>query len=276
MDNTTKITLDANMIGETCILDGNVEFARLTHFIDGEELINENNRRRQTNAKMPVADRPYCSITLINPSVRDRGRGNFPTNFEKYVGDKCYQRKADGALTFNYEIKAIKKPDGTITKILPRVYTLDAATQTGTLIQGVSGDKEYRLPGEPAKGTKCTLEFRCVKTQHQYPAFVLSNIILEEPVSFRSNIPVPEDFRLHGITDVAINENAVATENTNGASAEAQADEVLPKTDNTPSPFANAQQANTGVYGTQANNIGMPNGGTTAGIQVPNPDPTAI
>jgi len=267
INTTTKTKLDATMVGQTAILDGVIEFARLTHFVDGEELKAENERRRKQNKNMPIADRAFCSITIANPQIRRKNPNDpnwAPTPFEKYVCDKCYKRGSDGMSMFNHEIKAIRRQDGSINKILPRVYN----SSKGTILQGIVGDTEYRLPGEPVKGTKCSLEFRCVETQHQYPAFILSNITLEEPIDYRSNVPLPEDFRLRGITSVTVDEKAVKA---GTAANETATNEQLPLADS-PAPFNTGAQPD--VYGTQTvqQNNQPPMGAAGIGM----PDPSAM
>lgn len=291
--NANKITLNDSMIGSTCAVTGTITFARLTRFAEGEEVTRENERRKKVNPKMPLANGPFCTITLEDAEVCDRGYGNYPTEFEKYVGDKCYQRGSDGKSMFNYEIKARLK-DGKYIKILPRVYT-----DKGTIIQGIVNGENYKLPGEPEAGTKCKLEFECVKTQHQYPAFVLRNVILYEPVKYRNSVPVPEDFVARGIRAVTLDEHAVkvdgnenpTTENTNAETA----NDALPYVEDTVTPFANAQpnttpgvnpamqpqmpqqgvQVQPNVYG---NNIGIPGQNmqnVTPNVGITPPDPSA-
>lgn len=161
---------------------GELAYARLASFIDGEEL---DRRNAEAQERRPGTDPmgPFVTVSLINPVVLS-GNDNDPVNWLnarltelRFYTPKASSNNPNPALTFRQNAKAGK------LAILPNFFKLD---ESGTAIVGF--DPEGK---DLARGQKVSISFNLYATQGGYAGYNLTDVMVHssEPKFYQPTGP---------------------------------------------------------------------------------------
>lgn len=187
--------IDTNMLkpGDFVAIHGTVAFSRITKKIDGDELI-QDQQRRAMRGWSPI-EKPYTSITINNAQVLVKDPSQ-PTLFEQYVSERLYQSTSANAQGYSY-----------------------TATSKGRDLPWVALQREnssiydqIRPEGELATGVEVTIVLRAFKAP-QHNGVALDGVICTNGIRYFSvNSPDSAISSLFGGTLNPLPANAVTEE----------------------------------------------------------------
>lgn len=170
MANNHSIQADQLREGQVITIRGKLAFARLTRRIEGQELVEANNRRRAN--RMYPATSPYTTVTIIEPEVIFAD-ANAPTPEEQYVAERRYYSKKNPETGLNWTVDS--KGNN-----LP-IIAVPAEDGSSTFVQDTSGR-------ELAQGVDVTLVLEVYKAKDQENRGLgLTHVVVNETPRYYSS-----------------------------------------------------------------------------------------
>lgn len=155
--------------GDTFLIKGNLSRSRLATQIEGEELAQENKRRRSYG--MPPVNRAFTSASVYNAQVLYSTPGE-KTPAEIYAEESLFKSKLNKFSGDNFA--ALNKG-----KALPFIATKKPHEAPA---------KAVVLEGELARGLDVILIMRVYGTSHNN-GITLDGVIINEPIRYWTDIP---------------------------------------------------------------------------------------
>lgn len=183
---TPKISTDQLTPGAVIIVEGSVTYSRITKFVEGEELVREN--QRKASRGMIPSDKPYTTIAIANAKIVPLNP-NALTLEEQYVQSRFYNSKNDPSLIcYQYENKS---------PYLPRISQAR---------EGSANTFDQIVPqGELANGLKVMLIMTIYASKKfGKNALGLEQIVSKEPIRYYDGSNTAKALAQRGMTYVPL------------------------------------------------------------------------
>lgn len=165
------------------IVEGQLEFSRLASHIAGDELI----RDQQNKAKnqMNIIDRPYTTVTLIDPKIVPKAQDGTLSVEEQYIQERFYTTQRDPShLHYN------------INNTSPNLSRISAPFQGN-----VQDQRELVLKQELANGLTVRLLLRIYKPKKfNRKGVALDCVMLMEEPKYYNNSRFESELQARGMT----------------------------------------------------------------------------
>jgi hypothetical protein len=176
-----KIGPEELTAGKIIMVEGNVEFARLTRLIEGADL-EEHNRRRRERAKpgdfVVTATKPFTTITISNPRVIPTSEDGQLTIEDKYIAQRFYTSHPGNDMNVSRQCFTMESK----SSILPRYYQV-AIDENG--VANYNDIREKPRLGELANGLKVRLLIRVFQAgTFRNKGISLDSVIVLEPIRY--------------------------------------------------------------------------------------------
>lgn len=173
-------------VGASVLVRGNVTFSRITRRLEGEELKNDQARRR-TRGQIPI-DKPYVTISICNATIVPKVP-NTLTPDEQYVAERFYtsQKPEKPGMNFTIDSKS---------QYLPYISQVK---------EGNPREVDQVKPlGEPATGLDVVLVLRIFQSSNYggmgRKGVTLDGIIAQEPIRYYTSNNAALLLKERGIT----------------------------------------------------------------------------
>lgn len=168
-----KINATTLREGQVIIVDGIIEFARISSLIEGEELAKRVEQDRKNNRPYPV-DYPHTTITIRDAAIRPFSQDpNQLTLEEQFVQDSFYTSTKNPSKGMMYGLE--NKSDQ-----LPAIYEINVP---GDPSQGYSQIVEPQ--GDPDKDLRVSLVLQTYKPKnHPNRGIALRAVNINEPIRY--------------------------------------------------------------------------------------------
>lgn len=157
-------------VNKFILVRGNIEYSRLVHKIEGEEL--EKDKKRKLQAGMIPVEKPYTTVQLTNARIIPMSPTGQKSLEETFVEERFYKRKNDPAgAPMHYSIVNKSEYDNLFYQ------AVDGKT--------TEGDQIYPTH-ELANGLDVLLILRVFQSKSNFgrKSIALHSIIIEEPVRY--------------------------------------------------------------------------------------------